>query len=181
MIKSYRVDNSIYDINGNLIRELVKISSIIYVEEGYFIPQSGYRFSKLKDQACILRVATYILDKLSEKLGRERICDFKFNEDCSLSYDKETKNVILAQEELSYSTEITEFKVNSSDYDIISDIDDYLYSIRNNAKLIAKHSEHHSTIINSYLGVGIFDKFNILNYLPSVKSAIDKEIRIKLH
>lgn len=181
MIKSYRVDNEIHDINTNLLREIVRLVSFVYVEEGYFKPESAHRYSKAREQAIVMRMAISILDIFTAEMAEDEVCKFKFSKYCILRYDKENKTVTLIQDKLSYSATINSFEVHNTDYEIMDEIDGYVYSLLSNVRLIDESSKAHLTVIENYLGVININERDILNYLISVKSCLDKAIKIKLY
>lgn len=181
MIKSYRVDNEIHDINTNLLREIVRLVSFIYVEEGYFKPESAHRFSKAREQAIVMRMAVSILDIFTAEMTEDETCKFKFTEYCMLRYDKKNKTVTLIQDKLSYSATISSFEIHNTDYEVIDEIDGYVYSLLTNVRLIDESCKTNITVIQNYLGVSNINGCDILNYLISVKSCLDKAIKITLY
>ena len=181
MIKSYRLDNEIRDINSNLLREIVRLVSFIYVKEGYFKPDIAHKYSKAREQAIVMRMAVSILDIFTANMIEDEICKFKFNKYCILRYDEKNRTITLVQDKLSYSASINSFEVHNTDYEVIDEIDGYVYSLLTNVRLIDESCKTNITVIENYLGVNNINGCDILNYLISVKSCLDKAIKITLY
>lgn len=178
---SYMIDNKINDINSNLFREVVRLTSYVFVEEGYFKPDDAHNLSKAREQALVLRMATSIMDIFTNAIGtEERECEFNFNKPCELSYDKDKKIMTLKQSKLTYKATIKSFKVRDTDYEIIDEIDGFVYSMLEGVKFVEESTKTHGTVVRSYFGTNAIDKKGILDYLISVKTCLDKAIKNKI-